>query len=370
MAADGGHHQRVEELAVADLVPHPRNGVFRQLTDQEVAELAASLAEQGFIHPLVVRPLAGGRYEVLSGHQRLRAVQRLGLERVPCIAVAADDGQAELMLLDANLATRQLGPMEMARAIRRKKELLGERRGRRKKGDQNDHLFHGRSREVLAQEMGVSAGHIDRYDALNDLMPELQALVDAGALGVTAGAGLARLPAEVQQTLWASLGEAVGQIRVDEVRRLREDGQRAAVVVAALTRQVEHLEAELQDSEAKGSEAGDLRREIERLRARKRELDYEIQDRLALRQQMERKPGARLLELVVAAMRPLAQARPELTALVDRLQMHGGLDGPTAANLYPHLAELKAVAGLLERAVAGALPPAAISGRPGGGRGH
>lgn len=356
MAREPTANQEIRELPVASLVPHERNGVFRQMTDEEVAELAASVAERGFIHPLVVRPVGEDRYQVLSGHQRLRAAQRLGLATVPCRVVEVDDREAELLLLDANLEARQLGPMELARAIRRKKELLEELRAERRRqggqGVQDEHLdLVGKTRDLLADQFGISPVQVYRYDALNDLIPELQALVDAGALGVTAGAGLAKLPAEVQRQLWEALGDAVGQIRVDEVRRLREDGERAGIVVAALTRQVEELQARLQEREGTGQEAEELRQEIAKLQERKRALELDIQDRLALRKQLERKPGARLLELVTEMARTVGRARPELEGLIGRLHVTG-LDEATAANLQPYVVLFREITGLLEEAAA------------------
>lgn len=153
-----------------------------------------------------------------SGNAELRR-----LEAVPCVVAELDDTQAELVLLDANLNARHLGPMELARAIRRKKELLGERRGRPEKDGGNRHVFSGQTREMLAEQTGLSPRQLSEYDALNDLLPELQELVETGALGVSAGAGLARLPHEVQRAVWEALGDAVGQLKVEDVRKLREN---------------------------------------------------------------------------------------------------------------------------------------------------
>lgn len=347
-------------LPLKDLVPHPMNQVFRQMTDQELEELAKSLEEVGFIHPVVVRPVGGGKYEILSGHQRVRAAEKLGVEEVPCVvAEGLGDREAELVLLDANLSARHLTPMELARAVRRKKELLveelGERRGRQGGNDSgNRRNFRGETAELLAQELGLSRTQVYEYDALNELAPELQALVEAGALGVTAGAVLARLPTEVQKAIWDALGESVGQLRLDEVKKLKEERERAAILVEALARKVQELEARLEEV---GTDE-ELRKEIARLRQQKEALQRDIEDRLALRKQLERKPGARLLELVVAAVRPVAQAKPEIEALLDRVV----LDPPTAANLKPHLKVLQEVQQILEEAVARALPPVAFSG--------
>lgn len=344
---------QVVELSVSDLVPHPRNEVFRQMTDEEVAELGESLAEQGFIHPLAVRQRIDGRYQVLSGHQRLRAAIGIGMLKVPCRVVEADDTRAELILLDANLAARKLGPMELARAIRRKKELLGERRGRPRKTPGNRPIS-GRYEALLSDQTWLSKTQIGEYDALNDLIPAFQALVEVGSLGVTAGALLARLPTDQQSALFETLGETVGQLKVDEVRRIREESRRAQTLLSVLTRRVEELEALQQQAGESQRQSEELQREITRLQLKKRELMYEVQDRLALRRQLERKPGARLLELVVEATRPLAQACPELEALVDTVS----LDKPTAANLIPHLQVLYKATSLLERATGQVLPGA------------
>ncbi len=345
---------RIIEISVADLVPHPGNEVFRQMTDDELNELAESLQERGFIHPLVVRPFGMGSYQVLSGHQRLRAARLLGVDKVPCVVAALDDDAAEDVLLDANLRARHLSPMEQARAIRRKQELMGDRRGRRRKEPQNGaNSWDGKTTEIIAEQMGISKTQVERIAALNDLIPELQSLVEAGALGVSAGSAMARLPPETQRLLWEALGASVGDLRVDEVKRLRQESERAGIVIEALARQVRELEGKIK----LGQGEGELRTEIDRLQARKRQLEFQVQDQLALRRQLERKPGARLLELMVAATRPLAQARPELETILNGAL----LDAPTAVNLKPHLDLLCDVVKMLEAAVARDGPPRLLS---------
>lgn len=106
------------ELAVADIVPNKRQP--RTVFDEAALEdLAASIREHGILQPLVVRPLAEGKYELIAGERRLRASKLAGLERVP-VVVRAAGAQASLELaLIENLQREDIGAMEAARAYRR-----------------------------------------------------------------------------------------------------------------------------------------------------------------------------------------------------------------------------------------------------------
>lgn len=104
----------------------PENSLFRQLSDEELAEFAESLGQVGMIHPPVVRP-KGDRFEIASGHQRVRAARLLGWEEVPCLVRDLPDGEAVAQVIDANVRARVPGPMEVARALARRAEALDSR---------------------------------------------------------------------------------------------------------------------------------------------------------------------------------------------------------------------------------------------------
>lgn len=82
-------------------------------------ELAESIREHGLINPLVVEPLASGRYRILAGERRFVACRQLGLETVPCIArTVADHARLALQLIE-NLHRKDLNPLEKARGFKR-----------------------------------------------------------------------------------------------------------------------------------------------------------------------------------------------------------------------------------------------------------
>ena len=87
--------------------------------DQPLQELAASMGEVGILQPLVVRPLAGGRYELIAGERRLRAAKLAGLEKVPVVVRAAGEQTMLEIALIENIQREDISPVESARAYRR-----------------------------------------------------------------------------------------------------------------------------------------------------------------------------------------------------------------------------------------------------------
>lgn len=306
-------------LPVEFLTDSSRN-FFRPLAEDQLQELAQSISRSGIIHPLVVRPLGDGRYEIISGHQRKRAALLLGLKEVPCRVVETAEEKAELMLIDANLQTRQLSPMEMARAVRRRKELAGIRQGVR------TDLTSDMMSEVAGQ-LGVTDRHLRRLDKLNDLIPELQEMVDDERLGVTAGEKLASLPPDAQKLLFEALGDGIGRVRTHELNRLREESDRGYLVLEVMEKRTRELEDELSRIKELHGGKDALESELERLRQKKKELEYDILDRQAAARAVQdrtRKSGAMLLELVEGLGRPVLAARPEIEALT-REQLEPGI---------------------------------------------
>ncbi|MCL6445387.1 MAG: ParB/RepB/Spo0J family partition protein [Alicyclobacillus sp.] len=129
-------------VALTALQEHPENRLFRDLTDEELQALAADIQENRMIHPIVIRAIEDGRYEILSGHQRVRAAKRLGWSNIEAKVVDVDDNRAARMLISANIRTRVLSPMELAKAIRRERELIEELHGERKGRPQAENVGH------------------------------------------------------------------------------------------------------------------------------------------------------------------------------------------------------------------------------------
>lgn len=106
------------QASIDAIVPNARQprSVF---ADDRLAELAASIKQHGILQPLLVRPLPGGRYELIAGERRLRAAKLAGLNSVPItIRAAGDESSLELALIE-NIQREDIGPMECARAYRK-----------------------------------------------------------------------------------------------------------------------------------------------------------------------------------------------------------------------------------------------------------
>src|SRR6185369_15364141 len=103
-------------------VAHIRPGRYQPRTrmDQEaLAELAASIKSQGLMQPVLVRPVDGGRYELIAGERRWRAAQLAGLDRVPALVREVPDEAALAMALIENIQRENLNAMEEAAGLLR-----------------------------------------------------------------------------------------------------------------------------------------------------------------------------------------------------------------------------------------------------------
>ena len=137
----------------------------RTFIDEEALDaLAASIREQGLLQPVVVRPLARGRFELIAGERRWRASQRAGLSTVPAVVHEVDDQSALAMALIENIQREDLNALEEARALDR---LIRE-----------FELTHA----AAAQAIGRSRAAVSNLLRLLDLNEEVRALVESGAL--------------------------------------------------------------------------------------------------------------------------------------------------------------------------------------------
>ncbi|WP_120076250.1 ParB/RepB/Spo0J family partition protein [Aurantiacibacter odishensis] len=109
-------------LAIADIEPHP-DQPRRYFDDEALAELAASIASRGVIQPVIVRPMAPGKYQLVAGERRWRASQKAQLHEIPAIIRELDERDVMALALIENIQREDLNPVEEARAYQRLSEL-------------------------------------------------------------------------------------------------------------------------------------------------------------------------------------------------------------------------------------------------------
>lgn len=191
------------QLPIQKLRPF-ENHPFQVKDDDEMNQLVWSVLTQGVLSPLVVRPLENDEYEVISGHRRLHACQKAGIETVPALIYALDRDAAVIALVDSNLHREKILPSEKAFAYKLKMDALS-RQGQRT--DLTSTLTStqvGRkleTAEIIGEQSGESKNQVRRYIRLTELIPQILSMVDAGRIALTPAVELSYLTQQEQQDL-------------------------------------------------------------------------------------------------------------------------------------------------------------------------
>ena len=168
---------------------------YKVLDNEEMDALAESIRAYGVMSPLIVRPLEGttDEYEVISGHRRLHAAQKAGMNTVPAFIHAVDRDTAAIELVDSNLHREHILPSEKAFAYKLKMEAM------KHQGRASDQLGPKLTAEAIAD--GESASQVKRYIRLTYLVPTLLDMVDERRIAFSVGVELSFLPAYLQEHL-------------------------------------------------------------------------------------------------------------------------------------------------------------------------
>ena len=204
---------------------HPFKGhPYKVLDNEEMNDLIGSIQESGILTPLLVRPLEGtaDEYEVISGHRRLHAAQKAGLETVPAFIHAIDRDAASILLVDSNLHREHILPSEKAFAYKLKMEAMN-RQGQRTFSQVGKKI---NSYEEMAEQAGESRNQIHRYIRLTHLGPKLLDLVDQGRIAFSVGVELSYLDMPAQEYLAELINRDEATPSYSQaVRMHRENGQ-------------------------------------------------------------------------------------------------------------------------------------------------
>jgi ParB family transcriptional regulator, chromosome partitioning protein len=157
---EGGRPREI----VLELIDNNPFQTRSQMNEDQLAELAASITANGVVQPILVRPMANGRFQLIAGERRLRASKLAGKSTVPAILRQVSDEQAMEITIVENLQRADLNPMEQARAYER---LARE--------------FH-MTQEQMAQRTGKDRATVANFLRLLRLPAGVQARVEKGEL--------------------------------------------------------------------------------------------------------------------------------------------------------------------------------------------
>lgn len=192
---------------IGDFPNHP----FKVRQDDAMMEMMESVQLHGVLVPGLVRQLADGSYQMVSGHRRKLASRLAGLDTLPCIVRDLTDDEAIIVMVDSNLQREKVLPSEKAFAYKMKLEAMRRQAGRPSKGNsapvgQN---FGGKtSRDLLAAESPDSHSQIQRYIRLTYLLPEILAMVDDSKIAFRPAVELSYLAEKEQRILYDAMGHA------------------------------------------------------------------------------------------------------------------------------------------------------------------
>jgi ParB family chromosome partitioning protein len=207
VSAEGAaaREDELRELPIELIAPNPTQP-RRRFDDDALQALAGSLAERGVLQPVLVRPKAGGTYELVAGERRWRAAQIAGLQAIPALVRPRDDAEALELALIENMAREDLSPVEEARACAALVEELG------------------LTREEVGRRVGRGRVAVSNLMRLLDLPDEVVELLQAGTL--SEGHGRALLLAEDHRARTRLARAAVQEgwsVRIVEARARKDN---------------------------------------------------------------------------------------------------------------------------------------------------
>ncbi len=219
-------------IKLEDLVPfkdHP----YKVIENESMIELTESISVHGILNPLLVRPLEGedGKYEIISGHRRYFAAQKLGMKKVPCTVHFIDRDTATVIMVDSNCQRTELLPSEKAWAYKMKMDAIKRMPGRKPAENVSPVETQKRSSEIIAKEAGESRAQIDRYIRLTYLVPELLQYVDEGKIGMRPAVEMSYLDEETQRCIVDRIDESGGEVFPShaQTRRIRQQAENGKI---------------------------------------------------------------------------------------------------------------------------------------------
>lgn len=185
----------IEISQIDDFEDHP----FKVKDDEDMEQLMESIATYGVLTPVIIRE-KGDRYEMVSGHRRKHACERLGMETIPAVIKDLTREEAIIAMTDSNIQRENILPSEKAKAYKMKMEAIS------KQGKRTDLTFRPMGEKLwsvgeISKNVDDSERQIHRYIRLTELIPELSQMVDEGKIAFRPAVELSYLNEKEQYEL-------------------------------------------------------------------------------------------------------------------------------------------------------------------------
>ena len=233
---DDAKLKRIYEIPLEEIDPFPDHP-FKVQDDEDMMNLAESIRTNGILTPATVRKKEDGRYELLSGHRRLRACQIAGIPTLRCEIVEMSLDEATIFMVDANFQRSKILPSEKAFAYKMKLDAM------KRQGHRSDLTLSpvatklGRSDTELGEMVGESKDQIRRYIRLTELIPEILDMVDDGVIALRPAVELSYIPRLKQGHIWECMEIeqcTPSHTQAKRMRRMAEEGKLTQEVIEAI----------------------------------------------------------------------------------------------------------------------------------------
>lgn len=221
----------IQQLSPDKLVPF-QNHPYQVREDAALSELMESIRTHGVLSPLLARP-KGECYELVSGHRRRLAAQKLGLKTVPVLVREMTDDEAVILMVDSNLQRENLLPSEKAFAYKMKLEAM-KRQGMRTDLTLPQVAAKLRTDDEIAKQAGISGDTVRRYIRLTNLVPPLLQMVDDGRIAFSPAVELSYLTKEEQAELWDLIGQEDATPSLSQAIRMKQLSREAKLTPEVL----------------------------------------------------------------------------------------------------------------------------------------
>ena len=234
---DDAKLKRIYELPLSEIDPFPDHP-FHVRDDEDMMNLVESVKANGVITPATVRKKEDGRYELLSGHRRLRACELAGMNSLRCEIVDMDRDEATVFMVESNFQRTTILPSEKAFAYKMRLEAMN-RQGKRTDltyspvGNKSERT----SSHSLEQQVGDSKTQIFRYIRLTELIPELLDMVDEGKIALRPAVEISYLPKTIQGDLWECIDMeqcTPSHAQTIRMRRMQDEGKLTPEAIEAI----------------------------------------------------------------------------------------------------------------------------------------
>ena len=199
--------EKILSLNINNLIEFKEH-IFNEISENKFEELVESISQNGVLDPIIVRKITNDKYEIIAGHNIVRACKELKMQTVTETIKNVDDDTAKLIMIDTNINRRdKLLPSELMKAYSMKMEILKKAKMGQSVLNEENSTESKETREKIAEQENVSGRQITRYLRLKELIPDILRCVDKDLIPFLAGVELSYLKKQDQENIISILND-------------------------------------------------------------------------------------------------------------------------------------------------------------------